>query len=325
LGYASRVYRRHSALQDCQGVYVQPAPPYYTRGAALFPIEGDRWILTLAGYGRDYPTTDEPGFLEFARSLRSGRVYDAIKNAEPESQIFSYRATENRLRHYERVSRRPEGFVVLGDAACAFNPVYAQGVTMAALGAQTLDQCLKKQKRVRRNGDMTGLARRFQRKLAKVNSAPWMLATGEDFRVRGCDGHRPGHTDQLVRSYVDRVVALSTENARARRLLLQVFNMLKPPSALFHPGLVARVLVHSLKTIVSLLPASANKADDRNEQSRSDDRPYDREALAPERHRKQMRQMKRIGNPHSNDCADEAQGDRYQTPAMTVARNGAAN
>ena len=35
----------------------------------LVPLEGDRWLVTLAGAARDYPPTDAAGFLEFARSL----------------------------------------------------------------------------------------------------------------------------------------------------------------------------------------------------------------------------------------------------------------
>jgi 2-polyprenyl-6-methoxyphenol hydroxylase-like FAD-dependent oxidoreductase len=242
LGYTSRVYRRHPALIDCKGVYVQPAPPDYLRGGALFPIEGDRWILTLAGYGRDYPPTDETGFVEFARSLRTQRIYDAIRDAEPLSPIFAYRATENRLRHYELMSQAPDGIVVLGDAACAFNPVYAQGMSMAALGAATLDECL----RDKRGGDLSGFGRRFQMRLSKVNSDPWRIATGEDLRVRGCEGGRPTRINQLLQRYFDGAVKLSTEDAQVRKLVLEVFNMLKPASRLFHPGLVTRILSRPL-------------------------------------------------------------------------------
>jgi 2-polyprenyl-6-methoxyphenol hydroxylase-like FAD-dependent oxidoreductase len=247
LGYSSRIYGRHPALRDCIGVYVQPAPPEHLRGGALFPVEGDRWILTLAGYGRDYPPTDEAGFVEFARSLRTPMIYDAIKDAEPLSPIFTYRATENRVRHYELMSRFPNGFIVLGDAACAFNPVYAQGVTMAALGAVALDECLRHQSRKGSVAGSSGLSQRFQRMMAKINGAPWMLATSEDFRVPGCEGIPPGHLTQFVQRYFDKAVHLSTIDADARRLLLEVFNMLKPPTALFHPRFATRLLMRSFK------------------------------------------------------------------------------
>ncbi|HET9530109.1 MAG TPA: 2-polyprenyl-6-methoxyphenol hydroxylase-like oxidoreductase, partial [Blastocatellia bacterium] len=182
LGYASRIYRQPESRRDWQGLYVQAAPPAHTRGGVLFPIEGNRWLLTIVGLGRDYPPTDEAGFLEFARSMRTPIIYDAIKDAEPLSDIYTYRATENRVRHYEHLTRRPEGLIVMGDAACAFNPVYGQGMTTAALGAETLRECIEHQ-RARHAGDLTGIEARFQKRLAKANSAAWMLATGEDLRV----------------------------------------------------------------------------------------------------------------------------------------------
>ena len=167
LGYASRVYKRPAAFHlDWKGAYLQAAPPEHTRGGIIFPIEGNRWMLTLIGLGRDYPPTDETGFLEFARSLRTSVLYEAIKDAEPLTPIFSHRGTENRLRHYERLSRLPEGFVMVGDSVCAFNPVYGQGMTMAALGALALKELLGNMPR----GNLKGFAGRFQKKLAKVNN-----------------------------------------------------------------------------------------------------------------------------------------------------------
>lgn len=249
LGYTSRVYRRHPALKDWHGVYVQPAPPDQTRGGALFPVEGDRWILTLAGYGRDYAPTDETGFMEFVRSLRTPMIHDAIKNAEPLTPIFTYRATENRLRHYERMSRRPEGFIAIGDAVCSFNPVYAQGMTMAALGALTLEKCLGDQRRRARDRDMKGFALRFQSRLAKACADPWKLATSEDFRVPQCEGEPPGLIGSLLQRYFDNVVLLSTRNSHARKLLLEVFNMLRSPASLFHPVIATKVLIQPFRQL----------------------------------------------------------------------------
>ena len=89
-----------------------------------------------------------------------------------EAPVRSHRATENRRRHYERLERQPDNLLVTGDAACAFNPVYGQGMTTAALGALALDETLREQRRRHPSGDLSGLARRFQRRLAKANAAP---------------------------------------------------------------------------------------------------------------------------------------------------------
>ena len=134
-GYASRFYRPAAGFQaDWKALYIQQAPPADPRGGLVSPVEGGRWLVSLVGGDGDYPPTDETGFFDFARSLRSPALYEAIAGAEPLTPIAGQRATENRLRHYDRLGHFPEGVVAVGDAVCAFNPVYGQGMTVAALG-----------------------------------------------------------------------------------------------------------------------------------------------------------------------------------------------
>jgi 2-polyprenyl-6-methoxyphenol hydroxylase-like FAD-dependent oxidoreductase len=243
LGYASRLYRVPAGFAESwKGAYVQLAPPRSTRGGIMLPVEGGRWLLTLIGGDRDYPPADDEGFLEFARGLPSPIIYDAVRSAEPLTPVRSHRATENRRRHYEFLERQPDNFVVTGDAACAFNPVYGQGMTAAALGALALDETLSEQRRRRPGGELDGLAGRFQRRLAKANAAPWLLATGEDFRYRGVEGGAPNVVTRLMHRYMDAVVRLSTRDAAVRRVLLENIHMLKTPPSLFHPRVSLRVL-----------------------------------------------------------------------------------
>jgi 2-polyprenyl-6-methoxyphenol hydroxylase-like FAD-dependent oxidoreductase len=190
LGYASRFYRPASEPSRWwKGMYVQAAPPEAPRVGVILPIEGGLWHVTIGGGDRQYPPTDEAGFLAFAQSLRTPELYAALREAEPCSDIYATRATENRRRHFES-ARLPEGFVVTGDAACAFNPVYGQGMTTGAVAAQILGACLEKTRRQTGAPYGNGLSRRFQAALARANNAPWMLATGEDLRYRRTEGAR---------------------------------------------------------------------------------------------------------------------------------------
>lgn len=242
-GYATRLFERpEDPGRDWTFVLVQTAPPEYNRGGVLSPVEGGRWMCSLIGLGGDHPPTDEEGFMAFARSLRDRTLYQAIEGAVPLSPIHGYREIENRRRRYERVPRLPDNLLIIGDAACSFNPVYGQGMTTAAIGAEILEGCLGG----RRGGDLAGLSRRFQRKLAKANAAPWLLATGEDLRVRGTADGRPGLPIRLTYRYMDRVLALSLHDLRVRRTFLEVFGMLRPPTSLFGPAIVAKVLRREL-------------------------------------------------------------------------------
>jgi 2-polyprenyl-6-methoxyphenol hydroxylase-like FAD-dependent oxidoreductase len=250
LGYASRLFRIPENFNgDWTCAFVQAAPPERRRGGILFRVEGDRWLITLIGGGRDYPPGDEQGFLEFAESLPVPIIADAIRTAEPVAPIRTHRATENRLRHFDKVRNLPENFLVLGDAVCAFNPVYGQGMTIAALGVLTLRQCLEEQKSLHRDGSLCGLARRFQKQLAKVNKAPWLMATGEDYRYREAVGGKPGVMTRFMHWYMDRVLRLATRDVEVRSVLLKVFSMLLPPKALFRRGVLFQVLREGVKPV----------------------------------------------------------------------------
>lgn len=245
LGYSSRLYRvPDDFASDWKCVFIQAAPPEHKRGAILFTVEDRRWLVTLLGGGHDYPPADETGFVEFLRSLPVSTIYDAVNRAEPLSPIKTHRGTENRLRQFEGVNRLPDNLLLLGDAVCAFNPVYGQGMTIAALGAQALQQTLSEH-----NGDLTGLARRFQKRLAKTNQAPWMMATAQDYRYRETVGGTPGARTRFMHRYMDRVVQLATQSVAVRQVLLRAFNMLVPPSTLFRPRVLFRVLVQALKPV----------------------------------------------------------------------------
>ncbi len=241
VGYATRIYQANNQ-DDCHSLFISTSPPFRTRGGAIFPIEGKRWIVSLGGGDRDYPPTNEAGFLEFARSLPTPLIYDAIKDAQPLTPIYSYKGTENRMRHYESLSRQPENFIVVGHAACAFNPVYGQGMTVAALSAQILDQSLKQQRQKSTEGNLNGLARQVQRQLAKVHDVAWLFATSQDCRYLGSEGEKPSLITQLTIQYMDQVLKLVTEDEEVCQTFLEVVHMLKPSTALFHPKIFVKAI-----------------------------------------------------------------------------------
>ncbi|HLP90618.1 MAG TPA: FAD-dependent monooxygenase [Nostocaceae cyanobacterium] len=244
LGYSTRWYQSLAGKSlDHKALYIMPSAPDCTRGGIIYQIEGDRWGVILMGVSRDYPPTDETGFLEFARSLRSPEVYEAIKDAQPISPIYGYKRTENRLLHYEKLSRWPENFLVIGDAVCAFNPVYGQGMTTAALGAITLDQCLKQFKQHGSNQDLKGLAQNFQQHLAQVNATPWMMATSDDFRWAMTEGGRPNLIMRLMHWYIDQVMLTVNNNTQVHKVFTELLHLLKRPNALFQPGVLIPVFL----------------------------------------------------------------------------------
>ena len=237
-GYASRFYRPPAEFDsDWKALYIQQAPPGDPRGGLVSPVEGGRWVVSLVGGDGDYPPTDEVGFLSFARSLRCQALYEAIQEAEPLTPIAGQRATENRLRHYDRLRRFPDGVVAVGDAVCAFNPVYGQGMTAAALGAEVLHRWLRQA-----SDRGPGRGRVFQSRLARATAAAWQLSTGADYRFRTTAGPPQSRVARLTGRYVAEVMRASTRQPWIRRRLTQVLHLLRPPTALFDPGVLARLI-----------------------------------------------------------------------------------
>jgi 2-polyprenyl-6-methoxyphenol hydroxylase-like FAD-dependent oxidoreductase len=242
LAYATRTYRRGpDDAGGWQAIFLQARPPETTRMGVLFPIEGDRWMLTLAGANGDVPPTDEDGFLAFARGLRSPVMADTVERLEPLTPIVGFRRTENRRRHFESLRQAPDGFVVAGDAACAFNPVYGQGMSTAALTAEALERGVRDHLR-RSPGDLASVSSRLQREVARTSAGPWMVATGEDMRWPGTEGGTPSLADRVVRRYLDRVVAAAATDPVTNEAFFDVVGLLAEPTSLMRPALALRVL-----------------------------------------------------------------------------------
>lgn len=242
-GYATRIFKRPAnAPATWKTLYIMALAPHHSRGAVIMPMEGDRWMVCLVGLAGDYPPTDEAGFWEFMRSLPSQRVYEAVKDAEPLTAPYGYRRAENRLRYYEKLPRHLEGFLVSGDAVYAFNPIYGQGMTVAALASLALDECLKQQRRQHGEQTLAGLAKQFQSQLAGVIAGPWQMATGQDVLWPNCEGgQKPDRMTQIINSYMNRVLHVMPYNTAVANAFFHVQNMLKPATSLLHPKVMWNV------------------------------------------------------------------------------------
>jgi 2-polyprenyl-6-methoxyphenol hydroxylase-like FAD-dependent oxidoreductase len=172
IGFASQMYRRTSPLPDGAFAVVADTEPRSHRAGAYMAIEDDRWLVTLVGCHGDYPPIDPVGFRTFAYDVAP--VSELVEFGEPVGTFASYRLPATVRRHYERVHRFPQGLLVLGDALCTLNPLYGQGMTMAALQAVALQACLE---------DGTyGLAQRFFSSIAPSVDAAWQLGVDGWFR-----------------------------------------------------------------------------------------------------------------------------------------------
>lgn len=242
LGYATRRYREPKDFQaPWKVMLINHNPPEQTRLGYLARIEGGEWIATLGGYEADFPPIDERGFLDFARSLRHPSFYEAIASAEPISPIYAYRATKNRLRHYEKIAL-PNGFIVLGDAVCSLCPVYGQGMTVSALSALVLQRWLNRAHSSFLSKKLSSSS--FQKKLAKSNSAHWNLATAQDSRFLKTTGRvEPTFFDSLLQPYIQKLQERATKDPEVYISFMEIGHSLKSPLAFFAPKLLWRSFI----------------------------------------------------------------------------------
>jgi len=234
VGYATRIFeRRPGDFFNSMGGIVSGTPPRDTRYAAVLAAEGQRWVVTLTGSVGDHPPTDEKGWTQFAASLPIPDVHDLVTSARPLSEIVAFRFPANQRRVYERMTRFPAGYLVIGDAVCSFNPIYGQGMTVASMEAKALDESVA--------GGLDRLAPRFYARAKKIVDIPWAIATGEDLRFPQVEGPRPAGFN-LVSRYLERVHAAASDDAVVCRKFFDVLNLLAPPTSLMTPRVAWRVL-----------------------------------------------------------------------------------
>ena len=207
-------------------------------------IEGDVWHLTLAGRFGDYPPRDDEGFFAFAKSLHTPKLYELIKNAERVSEITTHRFPTSVRRHYEALTKFPEGYLVLGDAIASFNPVYGQGMSSAALQAQALGRLLAE--RATRTEGLGGLPLSFFPKAAEIVVNPWTLAGSVDLAFAKTQGERPPDFKEQM-AYMAALDALTADDVGVHQLLFDVLSLCKPVSALNEEPLRSRVLAEQRK------------------------------------------------------------------------------
>jgi len=240
LAYSSTKFRVPDSYDEPERMLIFfGLSPHLPSGGIMEEIEDKAWHLTLVGRFGEYPPTDEEGFLAFAKSLYSPKLYALIKDAERVADIIHYRFPSSVHRHYERLTAFPEGFLVLGDAICSFNPVYGQGMSVAALQVKALQHLLTE--RATGAQGLEGLALAFLPKAAEEIVTPWTLAANQDLAYPQTRGIRPPNLEESA-AYFAALNALAAEDGEVHRLLAEVFHLAKPLSVLIEEPLRSRVL-----------------------------------------------------------------------------------
>lgn len=242
IGYATRWYEVPESFKpDWKSIGVSTNPDKNNlRAGVMFLTEDNKAVVTLQGTNKDYPPNDDEAFLEFAKSLQAPHIYEFIRQAKPISPIYGYRRTQNRIRHYEKLSRQPENFIVMGDAYCAFNPIYGQGMSTAAMEAIVLRDVLKGFSALH----LDGLAKKFQKAISKVIESPWLMATSEDLRYPLTEGGKVTPLLRVMQYYSAWLSETTAHDTVITKAFILMMNLHITGVELLHPNILGRVLWH---------------------------------------------------------------------------------
>jgi flavin-dependent dehydrogenase len=236
VGYACRMYRCVGKSPIDFAVMIA-ATPQTGRGALAIPVEDGQWLIGAVGYGDRRPGREPAEFDEFLATLADPAVWDLSKLLEPVSDIAIHRQTGNRRNRYERSRVWPAGLLAVGDAYGCFNPVYGQGITVAACQAVLIREALKHDRTPVGQGPME--TRRLQRRIAAVADLPWSVATTEDLRHPSSAGSQTT-LQRLMGLWTAQLARLIAHGDRsAYRAFARVYHLMAVPITLFNPAVIA--------------------------------------------------------------------------------------
>lgn len=222
---------------EAYAIIVGANPPDGRRGGGAIAVEGDSWVVTLGGVLGEQAPTDLDGFVAYAATLSIPDVYDLVRDREPLGDPVLMRYPTSRRRRYERLERFPERLVVTGDALCSFNPVYGQGMSVAAAEALALRDCLEDLPET--------IGPRVLAAAAPVVDDAWGMAWSGDAQFLPELAVQRSWPERLVARYQGRLVEAAAHDPVVSRAFREVMAMVARPPSLVRPRVAARVLAGS--------------------------------------------------------------------------------
>jgi 2-polyprenyl-6-methoxyphenol hydroxylase-like FAD-dependent oxidoreductase len=203
---------------------------------ALTRFENDRWMMFMGGFNGHYPPHEEEDFMTAIGRVGSPAIDQIVSLMEPVSPVYGNRNLTNRWRHYERWNSELRGFIAIADSACTFNPVFAQGMTVAAMAAAALRGILND------NGPATAnFESKFFADQARIQREAWIQAVSTDLALPGTRGDRSAALRLF--NWYRQCVILAALNPAVGRAFNEVQNLLAPVSTLFRPSIMLRAAI----------------------------------------------------------------------------------
>ncbi|MEU9300022.1 pyridine nucleotide-disulfide oxidoreductase [Streptomyces sp. NPDC048269] len=255
LVYATRIFEAPAGAHETGfpivNVQSDPRVPVPGQTATIVPIENGQWQATLSGTRGGQPTADPEQFIPFAKGIRDPIVGELLEGKKPLTDVAVTQGTANRRIYFEK-AELPDGFIAVGDSVATFNPLYGQGMTVAAQGLLAVRSLLRRQ-----GLDHPGFGREAQRAIAPLVSTAWELATSQDILYPGATGVKPRAGTGALNAYVNRLMTGATTDEALTAALFKVLTMSSAPTHWLHPSVVWHVLRASGRGALEAPPLTA--------------------------------------------------------------------
>ena len=233
-----------NAPPDWKLLKVLPNPPALGLDAVLVPLEGGRWIISIADRNATARPETWDSFLEASHSLNSPTLYNALRYAKPLDGTRHYRFPASYWKHFERLPRLPRGVLPVADALCRFNPIYGQGMSVAAKEARLLQDVLGRA--LAEPDPIAALQAGFMAEVASVLEALWTMSTSADLAFPETRGKRPENFPE-ARQFEAALFRAVVADPVVHRAMLEVGQLRQPHILLREPDIMRRIEAVSAK------------------------------------------------------------------------------
>jgi 2-polyprenyl-6-methoxyphenol hydroxylase-like FAD-dependent oxidoreductase len=232
MGYTSGFFRLPDDIATSSKACLMLAVPPGNRAAYLTPVDGNLWLATMYGRGRDTAPRDVDGFITWAKDLPHPVVHEILSQAELVSDLKTYKIPFGVWNRYDQMPRFPNGLLPMGEALASFNPMYGQGMSLAAGQALSLRDAIS-------NGLDGNLAMRYFEGCNTLNGVGWSVMETRDFAYDCTSGERPPDLEDRWRA-AKAIRRLAEVDPEMHALSVRVTHLLESPSVLTDPDIVAR-------------------------------------------------------------------------------------
>ncbi len=187
------------------------------RAGYMLRLAPEQWHIALVGRGPDQPPASTGELVGYAMTLGSMTLARSLLHATEFAEFARFRFPANVRRHFTSDGSVPRGLFPIGDAYCRFNPVFGQGMSVAAHEALILSNLLAQA--AAGSFDGQDLTDGYIAACSPIIDRAWSASAIPDFAYPTTIGEPPANLDALLAGSMERL----QEALRDRSALLDFF------------------------------------------------------------------------------------------------------